>query len=414
MHVSFHEGPSVVVDVTRDAASVVSIPANLVVAPSVLSRNAISIQTNNSMQSVSVYGLNTNQNSSNVFLALPIRELGGIERYEYAHFSRPPTQNAYSMFVLSNCDDDVVVPFLQSPARLSGLVPVRDVYRQFVDSREFIEDRPTPLRMKEKFESLHFENASLDISSIKAWADRPFSFTSGLTCASEGCSHFSQQVPPSYTWGYSFTSFPVVLDSVLGYQIKVVAAYYNETLLTYYCNDSSNGSAILTDEVHTLAFPAGTVCSLSSDRPIGVVQILIKDGDSGGSMVWLPPAGQYLNRISFPADMFTIESRTMVQEAIWVTVSAEHFDTNLIQLDGLMLQQDREQWEEIRCSLVEVCAYGITVQLPKGKHTLQHHGCPGCLSVTIYGEVEGSTYAYSAGFAMDPIGGNCMCPAGSH
>ncbi len=403
VHVSFHTFRPFVVNATNDASAVVSIPSDLAVTPSELSRNAISIRTNNQMQSISVFAQSSQQNGGDIFLVLPIRKYPSLARYQYAHFSSKPIRdNEYSSFVLSNCNEEVVVPFLQSPAHLSGLIPVRDVYRQFFDSRELIEVQPTPLRMKEQFETLHFENSSLDMTGIKAWADRPFSFISGLTCDNQNCSnHFSEQIPPTYTWGYKFTSFPVIEINVSSYQIIALPAH-NGTYLSYYCNDGTNGSNILTDEGYTFNLPSQLVCSFLANRPIGIVQIL-QGGDRGGAMVWLSPYNQYLNKTAFPSGILT--NSGAIREFVWVTVSADHFNTSLIQLDGLVLQQDEQRWSAIECSLLDVCAYGITVPISEGTHVVQHLECQGCLSVIIFGETETNNYAFTAGYAMDPIGG---------
>ena len=394
---------------TASSATVVGIPPELAVTPSTLTRNAISIRTVDPNQSISVYAQNSNQNSSDVFLALPVREYNDVLRYQYTHMTSQPKQNDYSIFVLANCNDDVIVPFLQSPSSLSGLIPVRDVYRLFADSREFIEDHPTPLRRNEKLETFHFENnASVDITGIKAWASRPFTFISGLACTSESCDHVSQQIPPSYTWGYAFSTFPVAAVNVPSYQIKVVSVY-DGTVFTYHCNNGTNGSSVLFDEGYTLEFLSQTVCSLTSDRPVAVVEILQQGISSGGAMVWLAPMSQYLSSITFPTDLSNRESpSTNQQEFVWLVVPANHFNTSLIRLDGLEFQPNEQSLHEIMCSSTEVCAYGVAVQVSSGVHTFHHDGCQGCLSVIIFGNVGGSIYAYSAGFAMDPIGGISM------
>ena len=402
--VSFHSESSISVTVDRNATTVIDISSDLVITPSTLTRNAISVQTVNPNHSVSVFCQNSQQNRSDVFVALPIREYKDILQYEYAHFSSQPIQNDYSTFILSNCKDEFIVPVLQSPTQLSGLIPVRDVYRQFADSREFIEDRPTPLRRVETFESFHFENGSLDLTGIKAWDSKPFSFISGHVCTNGDCDHFSQQIPPSYTWGYTFCTFPVEAINVSSYTVKMVAAY--NTDVTYYCNNGSNNSIFVTDESYTLFFQPQDVCIVSSNRPIGVVQIF-RGVDGGGAMTWLPPINQYINEVSFTIGLLATSSD--IKEFVWVTVPVENFNASLIKLDGLVLHENQQSWTEITCSLMEVCVYGAVIQLTEGKHTIGHDGSQGCLSVIIFGSSEVTNYAYSAGYGMNPIGSEYVC-----
>ncbi len=390
--------PIISIDVYSNVTTVVDIPLQLLITPSTLTKNAISIQTTNPNQFISVLCENSYQNSTDIFLALPVQEYKGVSRYEYAHFSSEPTENQFSTFILSNCNDDVIVPNLQSPRHLSGLIAVRDVYRLFADSREFIEDRPTPLRRIEKYESFHFENDSLDLTGIKAWESKPFSFISSHVCTSDNCGQYSQQIPPSYTWGYTFITFPVVAAGMSHYEIKVVAAY--NTTLTYYCNNGTNGSTFLVNaDSYTLVFLSQDVCSISSSRPIGVIQIL----QGNGPMVWLPPTAQYINSVSFTVGLLMSEG---TGELVWVNVPVEHFNASLIKLNGLVLHDNVQDWTAIMCSSNEKCSYGISVQLAEGKHTIHHDDPQGSLSVIVFAlsELTKSMYTYSTGFGMNPIG----------
>ena len=414
VQVSFHNYSSIVTNVSNNTVTVVNIPSELAITPSKLTRNAISISTSDPDKLISVIGQSSYQNSSDLFLALPVQQHKDVSLYQYAHFSVDPSQwpGSYSTFVLSNCDEVEVVPSLQSPAHLSGLIPVRDVYRLFVDSREFIEDRRTPLRMKDQFESLHFESTSLDMTGVIAWASRPFSFMSGLGCGSSGgeCDHLVEQIPPSYTWGYTFHTFPLALETteeeVPEYQVRVLSRY-NNTSLTYFCSDGTNGSTSTSDEAAVFDFHSSTVCSFSSDRPIGIVQILNGGNSTGSAMTWLPPTEQYINEVSFVADLSNEQTQYVNGEFVSVVVPLKHYSPSMIKLDGIILQENIQEWTEVMCSPTEPCAYGTTIRVSGGIHTLHHDDPTGLFTAIVYGWSEGKGYAYPAGYALDPVGGIC-------
>ena len=409
--VTFHNREAINNSVSNNTVAIIEIPSDLALSPSSITRNGITIRTMNPYHLIVVTGFSDNNDSSDAFLAIPITTYPDISLYQYAQFSvEPLNTNWYSMFALVNCGDDAVVPLLQSPTSLSGLLPVRDVYRLFFDSRETVEDRPTPLRMMEQYDSLHFESNSLDLSGIIAWADRPFSFIAGHTCGqvdsqNEGCDHMIQQIPPSYTWGYTFYSFPLALQE-FGYLIKVVPRY-NGTVLSYNCKDifseiTLNDTVLLSLEPFSVDIEFQLACSITTDRPVGIVQI--SKGDIGDTaMVWLVPVNQYINNVFFYSGFSTF----MFGEFANVIVPVDSFNPQMITLDNSLLQSDENKWTKIYCypENTIVCAYGINVTLSNGSHIIAHNNPSGRLTAVVYGWGDQKGYMYPAGFALDPIGG---------
>lgn len=397
---------AIVTTVSRDTAPItVTLPSDLIISPlATLSTNAISVHTSDFNRSIAIIcQIAHNQgNTTSTYLALPIRQYKDVFSYQYSHFSDSPSEDDHSMFVLSNCDDSDIVPSLQSPPVLSRILPVPDIYQQFIDSRTFIESRPTPLRRIQKFESFYFVNASIDISGVQAWSDRSFSFVSGLSCSSMDCSALSLQVPPSYTWGYSFVTIPLI-DSTLNFEIKALPVY-NMTLLSYFCNNDTNKSVLLTEVGYSFNLPNEGVCSFTSNRPIGLVQILRGNIRKVRTMVWLTPIEQFIKEVTFVSGLLNNGPHGGIKELTSITVPALNFNSSLIFLDGdTFLLANNESWNAIMCSAVEVCAYNVLTKLTNGRHTFRHTGLGGRLSVSIV-SIGMSMSSYSAGFRMDPIG----------
>lgn len=400
---------SMITSVSRHSSpTTVIVPFDLAISPSTLTSNAISIRTSDARKSIAIICQNAHPSNitNSAYLALPIIQYENINSYQYSHFSDLPSQDDdYSMFVLSNCADNDIVPSLQSPPSLSRVMQVPDIYRQFADSRTFIENRPTPLRRIETFESLHFENSSIDVSGIRTSSDRAFGFFSGITCSSENCNPLSLQIPPSYTWGYTFVTNPQIGNTLSFIEIKALPVY-DMTLLSYYCNDNTNGSVLVTYEGYSINLPNQILCSFISDRPIGLVQILHGDTNGDRTMMWLPPMEQFVEEVTFVSGLLDNNFHSGNEEFALITVPALNFNASLILLDGNVFLASKDSWNAVMCSAVEVCAYSVVTQLTNGKHIFRHDGTSGQLSVSVISTGVNMS-SYSTGFRMDPIGGMC-------
>ena len=370
----------------------------------------ISIHTINESQSISVIGISTGNSGQDVFLALPITTFPGISRYQYAQFSSSIEDTSsldFSMFVMVTCERNGIVPFVQAPPSLSKLASVRDIYRLFLDSRETVEDRPTPLRRMKQFETFHFENSTFDMTGLFAWSNLPFGFMASHSCVvtnnNKSCNHLLEQIPPSYTWGYLFHTLPFKGRNS-DYIIKILPRYDNTTL-NWTCGNNSTItlSDLLTVEGISIDILAQSACSFEADRPVAVVQYakgpLNDTVDS--TMVWIAPVSQHLSRHAFSTELFSISFTHYIS----VTVLARYFDPSAILLDGTPLETNTTEWSTIDCSQNGPCGYGISKRVSIGTHIVQHTNPNASINVIVYGWQIEKGYAYPAGFGMNPIGG---------
>lgn len=395
-------------EVIKGTTAKVEVNNSAAVQPTSGAGDAISVTTADPLQTISVVGVVSNANgSTDAFLATPIRFYDGITHYQSAQFSSASTTytSSYSMFILVSCSD-IVRPFLRAPLAIADSVPVKDVFRLFQDSREFIGDQETPIRRILPMEALHFENDTLDTTGVAAYGDHPFGFIAGHTCGalsdSSQCNYMIEQVPPTYTWGYYFVTAPFI-NKASDYHVRVVQ-YHSNTQISWSCSGQSamsGSTTLLNEQYYDIEVNSKGYCYFEANSPVGVVQYV--NSTNGPIMVWVTPANQYSSSYQFTTDISGFDDHY-----ITVVIPRSYYNPLQLQLNGQVLLSNLDDWVAVLCiGTTQPCAYAYTASVSKGTHTLRHtHG--GTLGLMVYGGDAHSGYAYPAGYKMTPIGGKAL------
>lgn len=224
-------------------------------------------------------------------------------------------------------------------------------------------------------------------------------------CAQSNCvEHITDQIPPSNTWGYSF--FVAPFKNISNYYLKV-SKRYEGTNYTMYC--TINGKTTKHETNNTEHFiPDNSYCCIKSKRPFAVMQygfITINDQNDLIS-VWIAPINQYLNEHIFTTDIYK-DSYLQGSHYVTVTVLERYFNSSAILLDNNTLECNSSKWFIIRCSSNDnICGYGISKGINASNYTaVKHIDTNASINVIVYGWIEEKSYAYPAGFGMNPIGG---------
>lgn len=123
--------------------------------------------------------------------------------------------------------------------------------------------------------------------------------------------------------------------------------------------------------------------------------------------VWIAPISQYLSEHTFTTDIFENSQGT---HYITLTVLERYFNSTAILLDTNPLEPNSNKWFNISCSSSDkICGFGISMSVNVSNYTVKHIDSNASINVIVYGWFEEmstiSSYAYPAGFGMNPIGG---------
>lgn len=259
-----------------------------------------------------------------------------------------------------------------------------------------------------------------NLEGIQAEATNPLGFMTNYVCGENDLNcieHISEQIPPSYTWGYNF--FVVPFQNRSGYIIKVWQRFEG-TNFTIYCTSGSNvtkNKTISNLQFHEInntrehfTLDANSSCCIQSNRPLAVMQYSDSEKNSMIS-VWIPPVSQYLNEHIFSTDVYEHDSLTPpTNEFHYIIVTVRRkFSPTAILLNGSALEPNLNKWYIITCRSNDICGYGISMDAQVSNYIINHTDSNASINVIVYGwAYEGDHekgYAYPAGFGMNPVGG---------
>ena len=404
----------------------ITVPTTLEISPSSgFVRKTIVVSAVNNNDALQVIGYSDNENTADLFLAVPIRRAAGIESYEYAQFSTMYSQRE-SAFVVSVCDVDANIPLSNTAsffASLSGVTPQPSVRARKDGGGEVIlgthGQTPTVISALSNFDTIYVASIS-DLTGFRVSTTVPSGVMIGHHCGQvpsiiASCDYLIEQSPPSYTWGYHFFVAPLEQRST-GYIVKVIPRFTDvTTVLTYFCEGDSDLTQLdVIVDGSTIDMGEPVNCYFSTTRPSALVQyakgqqsddnLSGMDNDIGDpAMAWIPSVGQFINKVTFITGFDTdFENYHLLGEYVNVIVPAVYYNSSMIKMDGSILSNS---WNEVSCFPGEICAYSTSVQMQNGIHTISHDNLEGRLSVLVYGWSNQKGYMYPAGYAMSPIGG---------
>jgi len=358
-------------------------PARVVIPTEFMVTNASSSQRQKGIhvkvernKTVTVFGLNHKEYSTDAYLALPCSHLQVIQ-YEYYPLT-------YSRW-LDGCHDSFVL-----------LVGCEDSTSITTENHSFTLSRLETYLM------------SISFTEGRIVSDKPIAFFSGHQCAtiytSNRCGYHIEQLPPTSTWGTFFlgsTGLTTVVNQMFIFY-RVLAAYH-ETTVTVNCGAAVQSNPA-TDTIHhggyytdfTIShssYPA--LCVIEASKPVLVVEFqsaqLFSDWCSFMSLI--PTTDQYSNQYSLPYFRFNYENYVIIN------VLPQYFDKKIFVDDSTV----STQWISAKCSNGTVCGYTATLELQSASHFIQHTDRDAKIGAITFGFGNWDAYGCPAGFHTGPF-----------
>ena len=370
---------------------------------------------------VTVIGSNSESKSTDAFLALPCQTVD-INKYKYFLFAAEGVSSETSQFVVVACEDGTEISTTVAGDSISASLS--------------------------SFQSFGVSHGT-DITGTIIESDKPVAVFSGHQCGriptdKSACDHLVEQIPMHAVWGTTFFTSP------FGYrgsgEFYRVGSILDSNNINVTCNRrtaAGTSTQIRRTETidageyyqfQTLTSPVGTslinyrrdFCCIETSKPAIVMQYMpghsedevtisgIGSGIGDPAISIVPPVEQY--RSDFLST--TLNAPETFTNLVSLTVPAAFFtpstDATDIYLDGksltlASLQGGSGQYVPIQCSNGEICGYGAFTPLSGISDTFQlqfnsskdpYAG----FNLNVYGYVTEMSFAYPAGFEMEPIG----------
>ena len=378
-------------------------------------------------KSISVYGVNDEQTTTDGFLALSCDGMTidkPFTQYEYIIFSGQFGMNyaINSEFLIVPCEDMTNIE----------MFPTQTITFTFGrSSRQIISGGSGSVLLRTV--GTYLISHRMDLTGTIVRSDKPLSVFAGHECAQSStltaCNHLVEQIPPQTTWGTTYFLSPLAARE--SGDIYRVATIYDNNQVTVTCADegSSTTETILStslsrggwEQFNASYFQATCpnfvpkYCCVEATKPVLVAQYSQGytvdtqcTGDIGTQlgdpfMIVVPPVVQYLNNLTFS----TVEgiSGRFLTQYINIAVHEMFFQPDKIFLDDELVESNRNQWNLFYCSNGEICGYGLSKAITAGNHTIYHEMESAALGVTLYGFQQQNSYGFPIGMELQPISG---------
>lgn len=401
----------------KGEVTVIPLPSDLEVRPEDTAAKAVIVQAEQG-RSIAVYGFSDTPSSTDAFLALPVRKLSGLQEYIYytissmSDSSASPQTVGQSMLSLVGCEDDTEVT-VQAPEHLDLLIPIDPDYHPHLESGSTVPGtHPFTLRPINYLDNFHFQSNQHDLTGFRVTSSKPVGFMTGHTCgtvplATPQCDYQTEQVPPSYTWGYTFILQPFA-QRPNGYNVKIIARTDTAAMVVCASDSVSMEEYNLTaHEALSFSRTGEERCSVQSENPLLVMQYAQgfsnDDGYSGQVPMLGDPFLVTISPVNLYSNNYTITTGSSgASNFLNIAVSKEDFDPAAVVVNGNVSVAN---WQEVYCKGDSVCGYVSTVAVEKGTLDIRHLNSSAGISVIAYGWGNEKGYGYSAGYKLDPIGG---------
>ena len=386
---------------------------------------------------LTVYGINDARVSTDAFLALPCHRYPVVQ-YKYfvfSTFTELSTGTFQSRFLIVPCEDDTRVTL--QPTQLIQADP--DLTGQTVP-------QPIPAGHQlditmNRLQTAQFNSAD-DLTGTIVMSNKPISVFVGHECGQipgdvTGCDHLVEQVPPDATWGTQFFTAPLdVRESGERYRVGTVSDN-NQVTVTCTLEGQRTPHLQMTRTLQSQLgqnyFEFDTIgdntngvtpsyrrdfCCIETTKPAIVmmyskghsVDEIILQGINGTQgdpfMLLVPPVSQYSNDYTVTTAK---QVRTDFIGYISFTIPIQFFDNSTCFHKALTVNETTfmpdSGYYPIVCSNNQTCGYGAYSGLPVGDHQLSYKVPRAAMSLFVYGFFREISFAYPAGFEMQPIGG---------
>ena len=398
--------------VSNGSFNIIELPETLELQNENDRNKGIRIRTTNQNKKISVYFLKEGPYLSGGFLALPSKQVSGVEQYVYYITSylwdNRVNLNPQSGVVIVGCYNDtqitiiptqtITIPSdLQSPADPQSSLSSGESYNVTLNA----------------LQTYDFDSA-LDLTGTKLISNKPISVFGYHECAdipmgTAFCDFIVEQLPPTINWGRFFhlSSLNSRTASVR-YKIMGMSSSTSATLIctvrgqtlpettvqSYYLSGSGQAYEF---EVRQNRF-----CSLQANRPILLVQYspgysIDRTGDP--FMLNIPPVEQHSNN-------YTLRADTSFSNHMTITVGVSHFNPERIYMNQQIIPSGN--WTPIYCSNSVVCGYGTMFSILAGTHYVYHSDIHAKINVLVYGFEYHTAYGYLGGMELNWISGKAI------
>jgi len=392
-------------------------------------------------KNITIFGLNDEDFSTDAFLALPCQSYDGVTAgtpYEYFIFSANNLRisdgplNLLSAFLIVTCESNTTINILPST------------------TIEFHGNQTRPggtftLLNQQSRQTIYIEaTRGRDLTGTIVTSNRPISVFAGHICGRvpanrPSCNHLVEQIPPHVVWGTTF--FTVPLARRMAGDCFIVGAIRDNTIINVTCTTPGSSTPRFSESVtrNRTQTPPGSnyyafetpgnppqnrdpdyradYCCIETSFPVAVMQYSkghsvdeLQDQIGDPFMLLVPPVAQYLSNFTV---MTAKEVRTTFDSNISIAISTEFFtntpeDQAAVLINGTQATPEAG-WIPIYCSSGSICGYGAQIDTPVRASTLVFDKPSAAMNAYVYGFEKKISFAYPAGFEMEPIGCKLKC-----
>ena len=388
-------------------------------------------------KTISVYGLNDDDVSTDAFLALPCVDYSenAPDDYVYYIFSADVdrttvSEQFQSRFMIVPCEDGTEI----------NLIPTRTLtISADISSTGFAAQIGPTIGILEfkisldSLETVMFQSPD-DLTGTILESNKPITVLVGHECGQvpsnvSACDVLVEQVPPHIAYGKVFLTAPLQFrESGERYRIGSVSNSPNEVTVT--CTSERGGtpenrlSQTLTRGQFAEFDTSGDrtpdptdnyrreYCCIESSLPVTVMQYtkghsfdeVFDRGDP--AMLYVPPVTQYLNDFTLTTAK---QVRTTFQGFLSYTIASQFFtdpivDGRKLLVNGTVFEPD-SGYSPIYCSDTSiVCGYGAYSALPQGDHAIVYDQAGAGFYPFVYGLDIEISFEYPSGFELEPEG----------
>jgi IgGFc binding protein/Bacterial Ig-like domain (group 1) len=322
---------------------------------------------------VSVYGLNTEEYTTDGFLGLPTDILGQHYIVE-AYTNDIGYGSQFSVVGTANGTNVTIVP------------------SETVGDHQAGTPYTVQLNQGQTYQLNDADVSGGDLTGTDITSDQPVAVFGGNNCADVppgyvACNTLTEELTPVTAWGTSFVTEPLATRSADTF--RFLASEDDTTVQV-------NGTTVATLNAHAFFETTLSAASvITSDKPIFVTQFS-NGGDYDGTQtdpfsVTIPPYGQFLNSYTVTTEP---DGADPAIDANYINVVAPTSEVGSVTLDGAAIPAS--DFSAIGGSSFS----GAQVPVAFGSHVLS-----GSLpfGITVYGFGDYDGYGYPGGFTLSPI-----------
>ncbi|XP_013411296.1 uncharacterized protein LOC106174328 isoform X10 [Lingula anatina] len=354
---------------------------------------------------VSLQGVNTEQQSTGMFLALPIDAVGS--EY-YAVCYSPATDCQFGIAAIHNGTQVTIT----LPLSVSG-----HFVEVVLDGRTYYGGQTISLDLN-AYDTVQIQAAN-DLTGSRVVGSKPFSFFSGNrdTIIDQGTNskvkdHVTEMLPPVSTWGKDFFTFQTPLSSSAGDVFRAVTSS-QMTKISRVLGSSMSVMTTIPHNIHFDQFVLGNAnlsayAHVTSDLPVMLTEFVQSMDYSGNqasapAMLNLPPMSQYRNEYAFYALNTSVSTNRSFDNYIVLISPVANRDN--ITFDGSPLPT--MQWTLVTARGRNYSAGFFRIQA--GHHILKHPVNNHYFGAILYGTAVNESYSIPLGMRLSRINQPCGC-----